>query len=598
MLLSGLGTTLVLALLSVAAGTLLGALICRLRMSRNTLAEAFARLYVRVIQGIPILVLLMLLYYVILNSRGLSAPEICVIGFSLDFAAYASEIFRSGIRAVPPGQARAAKALGFGRVRGFVKVVLPQALRHILPVYSGQVISLVKITSVAGYISVLELTKVSDIIRSRTFDAFFPLITSALVYFLLAHLLTGLMRLASGRLFRRGGNRALRELQGLSAGGSRTETAAEGAPRGTELLTVEHLSKRFGQVTPIRDVSCTVRSGDVISVIGPSGTGKSTFLNLINRLEEPDGGRILYAGEDTCAKGCDLTRLRQRVGMVFQSFNLFSHLTVVENVMLAQTELKKRSRQEAYGRAMALLEAVGLSGKALSYPSELSGGQQQRAAIARTLAMDPEIVLFDEPTSALDPTMVGEVLAVIRKLAQKGVTMLVVTHEMQFARDVSTRVFYMDEGVIYEEGSPEKVFEQPEKEKTRQFIRRLKVFHWRIEGDAPDFPALIGAVEEFAQKHMLSRRLYNGLMTVAEELCIDRVFSRQSDHSPIDLDAEYDRDREEIRFTVAFTGGDPLLDADALPVRLLRNACSSLAFTRREDRSCVEGWIRPRPAED
>ena len=226
------------------------------------------------------------------------------------------------------------------------------------------------------------------------------------------------------------------------------------------MIKVEHLQKAYpGGVMPLKDVNCEIREGDIVCIIGPSGTGKSTFLNLINRLEMPTGGRIWFEGEDTTAKDYDDVMLRRKIGMVFQSFFLFSHLTIVENLMMGPVRLLKKSRQEAYDNAMRLLTSVGLGDKALSYPSELSGGQQQRAAIMRAVAMEPKVLLFDEPTSALDPTMVSEVLAVIRNLARQGMTMLVVTHEMKFAREVSTRVFYMDEGIIYEEGTPEQIFD-------------------------------------------------------------------------------------------------------------------------------------------
>lgn len=593
MLLEGLGTTLILALLSGVIGTLLGALVCRMRMSRSAFALAFARMYIRLIQGIPVTVLLMVLYYVVFTNRGMTALQICVIGFSLDFAAYASEIFRNGIEAVPAGQARAAKALGFTPAQGFFRVVLPQALKHILPVYSGQLISMVKATSIAGYISVLELTKVSDIIRSRTFDAFFPLVTTALIYFLLSHMLILLMRLAAGRL----NHRSARVLRGI-----RTDTAAEApaafrekpAAAGRKLLEIEHLTKRFDRVTPLQDVSCVVSTGDVISVIGPSGTGKSTFLNLINRLETPDGGRILFNGEDTSAPGYNLNDMRRHMGMVFQSFNIFPHLTIVENVMLAQTVLLKRSRQEAYDRSMALLNTVGLSDKALSYPAELSGGQQQRAAIARTIAMDPQIVLFDEPTSALDPTMVEEVLAVIRDLARHGTTMLVVTHEMKFARNVSNRVFYMDEGVIYEEGDPDQIFENPQKDRTRRFIRRLKSLDLTIREGEDDSGARISRIDDFARKNTVPWKLHRGMLSVLEDLCIEQIYRRRKDYGKIALAFEYAKANEEIRFTVSFGGAawDPLSDDQSAAVQLLKYMVADPVYSADENGNRVEGFIR------
>ena len=230
------------------------------------------------------------------------------------------------------------------------------------------------------------------------------------------------------------------------------------------MIELKHLRKEYDIVTPLKDVNTVINDGDIISVIGPSGTGKSTLLRCINMLETPTSGQVIINGVDVTAPKCDLGKIRQKTGMVFQSFNLFGHLTVIENIMLAQLDLLGKSRQEAYDEGMRLLRTVGLADKALKYPDELSGGQKQRVAIARTLAMDPDTILLDEPTSALDPTMVGEVQAVIRELATTGKTMLIVTHEMNFARFICNRVFYMDEGGIYEDGTPEQIFEHPQKE--------------------------------------------------------------------------------------------------------------------------------------
>ena len=240
------------------------------------------------------------------------------------------------------------------------------------------------------------------------------------------------------------------------------------------MIAVEHLSKRYGDVTVLQDISAQIARGEVISVIGPSGTGKSTFLRCLNLLEEPSGGRISIDGVDALAPGADVPRLRQKMNMVFQSFNLFAHLRVLENLTLAPMRLKGVPRAEAEAKARELLKLVGLGAKADAFPEELSGGQKQRVAIARCLAMEPEVILFDEPTSALDPTMVSEVLSVIRRLAKEGMTMIIVTHEMDFARDVSNRVFYMDEGLIYEEGTPEQIFGNPVKARTRAFIHRVR----------------------------------------------------------------------------------------------------------------------------
>ena len=245
------------------------------------------------------------------------------------------------------------------------------------------------------------------------------------------------------------------------------------------MISVRHLRKSFNGVAVLRDVNAEIGKGEVISIIGPSGTGKSTFLRCLNRLETPDGGSILVNGVDVTDPKADLAAVRRRMGMVFQNFNLFGNLTILGNVMAAQCDILGVSKDAARKKALELLGRVGLANKADALPDELSGGQKQRVAIARALAMDPEILLFDEPTSALDPTMVGEVLAVIKDLAKTGMTMLIVTHEMGFARDVSTRVFYMDEGVVYEDGAPNEVFDRPKKPRTVEFVGQVCLKHAR-----------------------------------------------------------------------------------------------------------------------
>ena len=237
------------------------------------------------------------------------------------------------------------------------------------------------------------------------------------------------------------------------------------------VLQVQHLSKSFGKHEVLKDIDFTVNSGDVTTIIGASGSGKSTLLRCINLLETPTGGEVLFHG--TPVTGTKVTSYRAKVGMVFQSFNLFNNMTVLENCTVGQTKVLGRSKQEARENALKYLERVGMTPYLKAKPRQLSGGQKQRVAIARALAMEPELLLFDEPTSALDPEMVGEVLAVMRKLAADGMTMLVVTHEMAFARDVSNRVVYMDGGVICEEGTPEEIFGSPKQQRTRDFLARV-----------------------------------------------------------------------------------------------------------------------------
>ena len=240
------------------------------------------------------------------------------------------------------------------------------------------------------------------------------------------------------------------------------------------ILNIQHLSKSFGQHEVLKDIDFTVSKGDVTSIIGASGSGKSTLLRCVNLLETPTSGQILFHGEDMAGKHVNAPAYRAKVGMVFQSFNLFNNMTVLQNCMVGQEKVLKRGKEEARQHALLYLEKVGMLPYINAKPRQLSGGQKQRVAIARALAMDPEVLLFDEPTSALDPEMVGEVLSVMQELAREGMTMLVVTHEMAFARDVSTRVVYMANGVICEEGSPAELFNHPKQQETKDFLSRFR----------------------------------------------------------------------------------------------------------------------------
>ena len=239
------------------------------------------------------------------------------------------------------------------------------------------------------------------------------------------------------------------------------------------MITVKNLKKNFGDLTVLKGIDVTIEKGECVVVIGPSGSGKSTFLRCLNRLEEPDGGEIDIEGTDLLSPHTDINEMRQRIGMVFQHFNLFPHKTILENVTLAPIKLKKMPQKEAEDAALDLLRRVGIEDKASVYPSTLSGGQKQRVAIARSLAMNPQVMLFDEPTSALDPEMVGEVLDVMKNLAKEGMTMVVVTHEMGFAKEVANRVLFMADGGILEEGTPEEIFEHPQHERTKAFIKAI-----------------------------------------------------------------------------------------------------------------------------
>ena len=797
MILDGLQVTLLITFFAAILGTLLGGLVCWMRMNRRAWLQQVAKVYIDLMRGTPVLVLLMLMYYVVMTPLDTTGIVVAIVTFAMNTAAYISEMLRTTIQGIDRGQTEAGLALGFTQRQTFFRIVLPQVVRAVMPVYQGEIISLLKGTSIVGYIAVADMTRASDLIRSRTFDAFFPLIVTAIIYFVMAWLIGLLLQslvqrqrmkatvaavvltlfglagymptmeggdapanmsgisssevppvfkalkgkrvaviigsiqdiavtsmapdadilrmttttdllaaLESGKVDAAGsesltldfnreiaekvdsvgaglesipvaaifkqGNTALqqdfnqfladirrdgtykkiynrwqqsddpsdlavpeqrgtgrtlrvatypamppfnfinsgkmsglepalltewanrrnwrleflvmdfaaqipavqtgkadmamgaisvteeRQKQVLFSDGyveshivlitrkgeagilsltSATSPKGEGSDylwgelailiiiigggtwfflrrrRFTTLhstplslgegsgVRLVHLRKSYGSLEVLRDITVDIHRGEVISIIGPSGTGKSTLLRCLNLLEQPTGGSIVVDGEDILAKGYPVNRLRQKMGMVFQSFNLFEHKTVLENVIFAPCQLRHVPEEEAREEGLALLRKVGLAEKADVYPSSLSGGQKQRVAIARALAMKPDVILFDEPTSALDPTMVGEVLSVIRQLAQEGMTMLIVTHEMKFAHDVSTRIFFMYDGYIHEDGSPRQIFESPVHSATKAFIQRIRKEVFEIDGPDFDFLGMHSTVSAFCHKY-------------------------------------------------------------------------------------------------
>jgi polar amino acid transport system substrate-binding protein len=810
MILDGLQVTLLITLCAVLLGTLLGGLVCWMRMSHRKWLQQVAKVYIELMRGTPVLVLLMLMYYVVMAPLDATGIVVAIVTFAMNTAAYISEMLRTTIQGIDRGQTEAGLALGFTGRQTFFKIVLPQVVKAVMPVYQGEVVSLLKGTSIVGYIAVADMTRASDLIRSRTFDAFFPLIVTAIIYFLMAWLIglllqsliqrkrvkaiaaavvlilfgmlgyvpefcsqqptlnsqlstlnsdvppafqalngknvaviigsiqdiavtdmapdanilrmtsetdllaalengkvdaagsesltlmfckellekfdsvgAGLTPIPIGACYRldntelqqdfnrfldeirrdgtyrqimnrwsnaddpsamaipqqRGTGRTLRvatypampPFNFINSGkpsGLEPELLTEWANRrnwqleylimdfaaqipavqtgkadmamgaisiteerqkqvlfsdgyidshivlmtrkgeasiltnpnqetsnlqpqtsniswpwavalliiiigggawlfqrrkrsiallstplphkegqGESLLGISHLQKSYGTFNVLRDITTEVHRGEVISIIGPSGTGKSTFLRCLNLLEQPTGGSIIVDGEDILAKGYPVNRLRQKMGMVFQSFNLFEHKTVLDNVIFAPCQLRHESEDTAREEGLALLRKVGLAEKADVYPSSLSGGQKQRVAIARALAMKPDVILFDEPTSALDPTMVGEVLSVIRQLAKEGMTMLIVTHEMKFAHDVSTRIFFMYDGYIHEDGSPTQIFESPVHSATKAFIQRIRKEVFEIDGSDFDFLGMHSAMHAFCHKYGIAEKL-------------------------------------------------------------------------------------------
>ena len=828
MILDGLQVTLIITVGAVLLGTLLGGVICWMRMSRHKGLQKVAKVYIDIMRGTPVLVVLMLMYYVIMAPLEATGIVVAIVTFGMNTAAYIGEMLRTGIEGVDKGQTEAGLALGYTPRQTFIKIVLPQVVKSVMPVYQGEIISLLKGTSIVGYIAVADMTRASDLIRSRTFDAFFPLILTAIIYFFMAwligRLLTALVNKERGKalvaavmlliggtvcyvpaMFSSGEkadvtdvpavfqalngkrvgvvigsiqdiavtdmapdahiqrmatntdliaaleagkvdiagsesltlvfNKALAaRLDSVSAGlaaipvgacfpldgtelqqdfndflaeirrdgtyqkildrwtqaddpsslavprqrgnGRTIRVAAfpsmpplnficNGKPSGLEpdLLTewanrrgwkleylimdfagqipaiqtgksdlamgyisiteerkkqvlfsdgyissemilitrkgelgiltdpnqppstsapgrkwwpwalaallvlgagagvvlrrravarmearfltskqpadapvirLEHLKKSYGSLEVLKDINADVHRGEVISIIGPSGTGKSTLLRALNLLDRPTGGSILVQGKNILSKGYPVHLMRRRMGMVFQSFNLFPHKTVLENVVMAPCQLLGEAPEKAREEGMALLRKVGLAEKADVYPSSLSGGQKQRVAIARCLAMKPEVILFDEPTSALDPTMVGEVLSVIRQLAKEGMTMLIVTHEMKFARDVSTRIFFMYDGYIHEDGTPQQIFEAPVHSATKAFIQRIRKEVFEIDGEDFDFLGMYSAMAAFCHKYNISHK-----QEEAQQLCNRMLGDEMAAYRPITVRITY-----------------------------------------------------------
>ena len=351
------------------------------------------------------------------------------------------------------------------------------------------------------------------------------------------------------------------------------------------MIRVEKLSKSFGPLQVLRNVDLTVEKGDRIVIIGGSGCGKSVFLRCMDLLEAPDEGRVFIGEDELTARRADLNRIRRRVGMVYQGFHLFSHMNVLDNITLAPIKLLGRPRAEAEARAEELLAMVGLKDKKYAMPEVLSGGQKQRIAIVRCLAMEPEVMLFDEPTSALDPTMVGEVLATLRLLAKQGMTMVIVTHEMEFAREIATRVLYLDEQGIYEEGTPEEIFDHPRKQKTRDFIHKMKYLSWETEDRDFDLMQLQGKIRSFAQRYGLDERRAHRLQLCTEELIYEMLNSGPPD-GPVELQLRISFDQRDKRAVIGLrsrgTPYNPFAQASEeephLGVTILKHTASRLEY--------------------
>lgn len=588
----GLLVTLEIAIAAGIIGTLLGFLLCLWLRCRNKPLALLAKAICRLMEGIPSLVVLMIIYFVIFASVKITPVTVGIISFSLIFAVAVAGILNTGIGTIDAGQWEAASALGFGRGSAFMRIIMPQAVRKVLPIYRVEFVSMLKLTSIVGYISIVDLTKAGDIIRSRTYEAFFPLIATAVVYFGISAAAAFFIGRVEDLLNVK--CRPHRYPKGVDTTVIMDEEDGTAADHETkELIRVEHLQKDFDNISPLKDVNTVIWGGEVITVIGPSGTGKSTFLRCLNRLEVPTGGKVTVLGKDLNQKETDLCAIRRQMGMVFQNFNLFPHLSVIENIMLAPTLLKGETKQAAFTYGMYLLKTVGMAERALAYPDELSGGQKQRVAIARALAMRPQIVLFDEPTSALDPTMVGEVLTVIRRLAKEGLTMLIVTHEMKFARDVSTRVFYMDEGEIYEEGTPKEIFDNPKREKTRAFVKRLKVLRFRITSPDYDFIAMSESLQQFGERHFISPKQTENLRRAFEEICALNIVPNRDEENMLEVFTEYYEADGKLSMRFVWDGRQyhPLEAGDEISVRLAKSVITDSSYTYEDRKNQLIVWL-------
>ena len=350
------------------------------------------------------------------------------------------------------------------------------------------------------------------------------------------------------------------------------------------MIELKNITKKFDNFCVLKNVNATINDGDIISVIGPSGAGKSTFIRLINMLEAPSEGQIIVDGEEVTASGFRVEKVRQKIGMVFQDFNLFKHLTILENVMKPQIDIMKKSLVDAYTESIRLLDVVSLSEKAKKYPHEISGGQKQRAAIARALAMDPSIILFDEPTSALDPTMVSEVEDIIAELKSMGKTMIIVTHEMSFARRVSNRVFFMDDKTIYEEGTPEEIFDNPKKDKTKRFIKNLRLLIIVIDRKDCDYWGYEADIDKYAMKNHISVKGRTRLRLAFEEL-VREIIMEKLDKPLVNIVLEYSNQTEKLKMTVKYNGDyfNPKDSDNDLSYHVLKSAMDGIEYSEIHD---------------
>ncbi|RWE41608.1 MAG: amino acid ABC transporter permease/ATP-binding protein [Mesorhizobium sp.] len=479
----GLKNTLILAAASTVLGILIGMVLAVMGISRSAWLRLPARVYTDIFRGLPAILTILLIGQGFARiGREIFGPSpypLGIVALSLIAGAYIGEIFRSGIQSVESGQMEACRALSMSYGQGMRLIVIPQGVRRVLPALVNQFIGNVKDSSLVYFLGLLASER--EIFRIGQDQAVVtgnlsPLLLAGMFYLIITVPLTHVVNHIDNRL-RLGKQKPGGVVSGLVEVGELKDTAGKASSEAAQpaikagSLEVRDLDMAYGELQVLRKIRLKVEPGTVTCVIGPSGSGKSTLLRCLNRLVEPKAGDVLLDGESILAIKPET--LRRRVGMVFQHFNLFPNHTAIENVMLALTRIKGMASSKARRLAEARLAEVGLAARADYRPSRLSGGQQQRVAIARALAMDPEVILFDEVTSALDPELVKGVLNLMADLGRRGMTMIVVTHEMGFARKVADQVAFMDEGRIVEVGPPAEIFDRPKSPRLKQFLAEV-----------------------------------------------------------------------------------------------------------------------------
>jgi polar amino acid transport system permease protein len=490
-----------IAALAMAGGAILGLILALMRLSHVGPIRGAAWFYIWFMRGTPIILQIIFLYDALpVVGIELNSFTTAVVGFMINEAAFSAEIIRGGILSVDRKQSLAAASFGMSPLLTLRRIILPQAMRAILPGMANQGISMIKGTSIASVIFVNELTFRAQQIVGQNFK-FFTVFAAAGVFYLVMTSAVAVAQYYLESAFNPEAERKRRHvlptttIEGAdkpAASPTRNlwiDTFRTGNPAALAsdepFVVCYNVQKAYGPKEILRGIDLEIKRGEVVVLMGPSGSGKSTLLRLVNHLEPLDWGQITvdgkYVGYEKSAGGGlrptrNLAKARAdaRIGMVFQHFNLFDHLTALENIVEAPVHVYGEPVEKAHAFGRELLSAIGLAGHADHLPHRLSGGQQQRVAIARALAISPRLMLFDEPTSALDPELVGEVLAVIRSLAKAGMTMMVVTHEVRFAREVADRVIFMDEGQVIEEGAPDEVLDHPKHERTQRFLRMVE----------------------------------------------------------------------------------------------------------------------------